>query len=205
MKDGRLIAARAFGYADPENSGELVQPDSLFAQGSLSKAITATATLKLVDEGELNLDDQVFPLLNFPSPTFPGAKMDARLTNITVRHLLNHTAGWDRDAAKNPNGGQGFDPPFWFKRPAADLGITNQLTAQDMVRWMTGSPLQTKPGTTFAYSSQGYTTAGVLLEHNGRPTQVQTDGASGGAERAAVGQPDKSPVPRREHTSWTDT
>ncbi|MBI3416307.1 MAG: serine hydrolase [Verrucomicrobia bacterium] len=163
MKDGRLILARGYGYADPE-SDELVQPDSLFRIASLSKAITATALLKLVDEGRLNLDDRVFPMLNLPPPTFPGAQIDSRLTNITVRHLLNHTGGWDRDTAKNPNGGIGFNHNTWFRRCAIDLGITRPLTARDMVGWLTGFPLQHKPGTTFAYVNAGYMTAGVLLE-----------------------------------------
>src|SRR5438270_898876 len=88
----RVARTRGDGYADPENSDEAVQPDSIFAIASLSKAITATAVLRLVDEGRLNLDDPVFPMLNLPPPTFPGAQPDPRLTNITVRQCLNHTA-----------------------------------------------------------------------------------------------------------------
>jgi CubicO group peptidase (beta-lactamase class C family) len=170
MKDGRLILARGYGYADPEHSDEAVQPDSIFAIASLSKAITATAVLKLVDEGRLNLDDPVFPMLNLPTPTFPGAQPDPRLTNITVRQCLNHTAGWNRDTARNPNGGIGFNPNAWLKRCAADLGITGIPTPRELVGWITGFPLQSKPGTSFYYSNVGYIVAGVLIEQiTGRP------------------------------------
>ncbi|MDB6039297.1 MAG: beta-lactamase [Verrucomicrobiales bacterium] len=170
MKDGRLILARGFGYADPLHSAEQVQPDSLFGIASLSKAITATAVLKLVDEGRLNLDAKVFPLLNLPPPTFPGAKMDQRLTNITVRHLLNHTAGWSRETARSPLGQVGFDPFLWPQRCAADLGLTNPPTAYGLLEWVTGFPLQATPGTTFDYSNNGYIAAGILIEQiTGRP------------------------------------
>jgi CubicO group peptidase (beta-lactamase class C family) len=170
MKDGRLILARGYGYADPEHSDEAVQPDSIFGIASLSKAITATAVLKLVDEGRLNLDDPVFPMLNLPPPTFPGALPDPRLTNITVRQCLNHTAGWNRDTARNPNGGIGFNPNAWAKRCAADLGITGVPTPRELVGWITGFALQSKPGTSFYYSNVGYIAAGVLIEQiTGRP------------------------------------
>ena len=51
MRDGRLIYARGFGYADVESKTP-VQPDALFRIASVSKPITSAAVMKLVEEGK---------------------------------------------------------------------------------------------------------------------------------------------------------
>ena len=60
MRDGRLIYARGFGYADVENKTP-VQPDALFRIASVSKTLSSAAIMKLVEEGKLKLDDRVDP------------------------------------------------------------------------------------------------------------------------------------------------
>ena len=115
MRDGKLIYARGFGYADVENKTP-VQPDALFRIASVSKTITATAIMKLVEEGKLTLDDRVAPFIAHLTPA-PGATVDPRWEQITIRHLLNHTGGWDRT---KPNGG--FDP---IDRPAIAAAAVN--------------------------------------------------------------------------------
>ena len=52
VRDGKLIYARGFGYADVENKTP-VQPDALFRIASVSKPITSAAIMKLVEEGKL--------------------------------------------------------------------------------------------------------------------------------------------------------
>src|SRR5215467_3675848 len=95
VKDGRLVLARGYGWADEEAS-LVVQPDSLFRIASLTKAITAAAILKLVEDGSLDLDAKAFPMLNDLQPP-AGATVDGRLSDITVRELLQHSGGWNRD------------------------------------------------------------------------------------------------------------
>ena len=92
--DGRLVLARGYGWANVEEQ-ELVQPDSLFRLASISKPVTAVAVLKLVDEGSLDLDGQVFPLLEDLKPP-PDARKDPRLGDVTTVQLLQHSGGWDR-------------------------------------------------------------------------------------------------------------
>src|SRR4051794_2260199 len=58
-KDGRLVYARGFGWADLA-TGELVSPLPLFGLASLSKPITALAILKLLEDGKLTLDEPAF-------------------------------------------------------------------------------------------------------------------------------------------------
>src|SRR5215218_7508297 len=103
VRDGKLIYARGFGYADVENKTP-VQPDALFRIASISKSLTSAAVMKLVEDGKLTLDDRVAPFIADLTPA-PGATVDPRWEQITIRNLFNHTGGWDRD---KPNGG--FDP-----------------------------------------------------------------------------------------------
>ena len=56
---GRLIYSRGFGYANTATS-TLVQPKSIFRIASLSKPVTSIAILKLIEEGQINLNDHVF-------------------------------------------------------------------------------------------------------------------------------------------------
>lgn len=74
-----------------------VVPGSRFSLASCSKPITAAAVLKLVDRGSLRLEDKVFVLLNYINPP-PGAKVDPRIRDITVRQLLHHAGGLVRDS-----------------------------------------------------------------------------------------------------------
>lgn len=164
VKDGRLVYARGFGYAD-RSAGEPVRPDSLFRIASLSKAITAVAILKLVEDGKLSLDESAFARLDYPAPTYRGAAVDPRLMDITIRQLLHHTAGWDRDTARNPDGNTGFDPTVdWTAQAARELGVTAPAGAEDIVHWMMGQPLQCDPGTQYHYSNLGYCVLGRVIE-----------------------------------------
>src|SRR6185369_5044974 len=64
MRDGKLIYARGFGWAD-RDAKTPVQPDSLFRIASVSKPITAVAILKLSEEKRLKLDDKILDYLPF--------------------------------------------------------------------------------------------------------------------------------------------
>jgi CubicO group peptidase (beta-lactamase class C family) len=157
MRDGRLIYARGFGYADVENKTP-VQPDALFRIASVSKPITSAAVMKLVEEGKLKLDDRVAPFIAHLTPA-PGANVDPRWEQITIRHLLNHTGGWDRT---KPNGG--FDP---IDRPAIAAAAVNApapASSETLIRYMKGMPLDFNPGEKFAYSNFGYIILGRVIE-----------------------------------------
>ena len=143
---------------------EPFQPDSRCRIASLSKTIASAAVMKLVEAGKLDLNDRAFRLLNLEPPSYPGAVNDSRLTNITVRHLLNHTGGWIASTAKNPLGGTGFDAAWWTDWTVQDLGLTPPPTPTDFVRWMMGKPLQANPGSQWSYSNVGFIVAGRVIE-----------------------------------------
>jgi len=68
--NGALVYARGFGYADVASSTP-VQPDSLFRTASVSKLFTAAATLKLIEQGRLQVDQPALALLSDLQPA-PG-------------------------------------------------------------------------------------------------------------------------------------
>ena len=156
VRDGKLFYARGFGYADVENK-TAVQPDALFRIASVSKPITAVAIMKLVEEGRLKLDDRVAPLIADLTPA-PGATVDPRWDQITIRHLLNHTAGWDRD---KPGG---FDPMFQSAIAAAAVNAPAPASAETIIRWMKGKPFDFNPGEKHVYSNFGYDILGRVIE-----------------------------------------
>jgi len=156
VRDGKLIYARGFGYADLENKTP-VQPDALFRIASVSKPITSAAIMKLVEEGKLTLDDRVALFIAYLAPA-PGATVDPRWEQITIRQLLDHTGGWDR---AKPNG---FDPMFQSAAAAAAVNAPAPASAETVIRWMKGMPLDFNPGEKFAYSNFGYDILGRVIE-----------------------------------------
>jgi N-acyl-D-amino-acid deacylase len=157
VRDGKLFYARGFGYADVENRTP-VQPDALFRIASVSKPITSAAIMKLVEEGKLALDDRVAPFIADLTPA-PGAIVDPRWEQITVRHLLNHTGGWDRT---KPNGG--FDPIDRPVTAAVAVNAPTPASSETLIRYMKGLPLDFNPGEKHAYSNFGYIILGRVIE-----------------------------------------
>ncbi|MEA2488617.1 MAG: hypothetical protein QOH21_409 [Acidobacteriota bacterium] len=86
---GRIVWSRAFGVQEVGGS-EPVTPATLFQAASISKVIAATATLRLVDDGKLDLDTDVNRYLR--SWHVPENEFTAR-EKVTLRRLLSHTAG----------------------------------------------------------------------------------------------------------------
>ncbi|GAH01144.1 unnamed protein product, partial [marine sediment metagenome] len=92
-KNERLVYAKGFGTANKQ-TGEEVKPGHLFRIASVSKLITAVAIMRLYEEGQLELDDPVFGESGILNDSVFVNYVDPRVEEITVRHLLNHTAGW---------------------------------------------------------------------------------------------------------------
>ncbi|WP_331743295.1 beta-lactamase family protein (plasmid) [Streptomyces sp. NBC_01136] len=110
--------------------------DTLFHFGSITKTYTATAIMRLVAEGKIDLDAPVRRYL----PGFRLSDEDAAAA-VTITHLLNHTAGWSDYL---PEGGDG------------SLG--------SYVAGMAGVPVETPPGRHAAYKNAGFAIAGLIME-----------------------------------------
>src|SRR5207253_9317336 len=128
---------------------------SQFRIASLSKPITSAAILLLVQRGKLNLDQRVFDLLSYEP--LPGETVDPRLATITMRNLLEHSGGWNRDTT--------FDPMFMMSVPiAVATGTPAPATTDSIIRYMMGKPLQFNPGSDYSYSNFGYSLLGRVIE-----------------------------------------
>ena len=150
---GKVAYAKGFGVANA-NTGERVTVESRFRLASVSKPITATAVLKLCEQGKLGLDESVLPRLELEP--LSGKYGDSRWGQITVRHLLQHSGGWDK--AKSGDA--------LFKSPeiCREAGIDGPADARLTVRWMLGRRLDFDPGSRFAYANFGYCVLGHLIE-----------------------------------------
>jgi N-acyl-D-amino-acid deacylase len=125
--------------------------------------------MTLVQSGKLKLDDHVFPLLGLTPFLLPGHQADPRLNSITVRHLLEHSGGWDRDRSG--------DIMFKHFQVAREMGIASPPDHESLIRWAIGQPLDFTPGTHFAYSNFGFCVLGRVIEKvSGMPYEkyVQT-------------------------------
>jgi N-acyl-D-amino-acid deacylase len=159
-KDGKLVYARGFGWADL-TAALGVQPLTRFGLASLSKPLTALAILWLIEHGMLGLDDRAFDILRFIQPP-PGARVDPNLKKITVRQLLNHSGGWDRNKSGDPTS---FEPQI-----ARSLGVPMHITDEQFISFMMGVRLDFEPGTKMEYSNVGYIILGRIIEKvSGQP------------------------------------
>ncbi len=146
LKDGRLVHQDAAGFANIE-SGRLMTPDAIFWIASMTKNLTATAVMILVDEGKLSLDEPAQKWV----PELEKVKLadgKALARPVTLRDLLSHTSGIP-DPARKPTDG-------------------NMTLAQYTVDILK-EPFQFQPGEKFEYSF-GTTIAGRCVEvASGKP------------------------------------
>jgi N-acyl-D-amino-acid deacylase len=150
------LLVRGYGLADKATAAP-VTPRTIFRLGSLSKPITALAILKLVEEGRLSLSDKMLPLLADLAPPSEAIR-DPRVRDITVRHLLQHTAGFDREVSGEP---------LFMPRAAAALERQNASpppTCEIVLRNVLDGQLDFDPGTRYAYSNLGYCILGRIIE-----------------------------------------
>lgn len=155
VQNGKLIYARGYGYADRETKTP-VQPTSLFRLASVSKPITGVAIATLVEKKKLDLDAKVLELLKLEPHCSAGHKEDPRIRQITVRNLLQHSGGWNRDKSG--------DIMFKHFEIAKDMGIASPPDHNSLIRWGLGRQLDFDPGKEHAYSNFGYCILGRVIE-----------------------------------------
>ena len=160
-KDERLVYAAGFGDADT-TTGEDAGPANLWRIASVSKPITATTILHLVETRGLSLDAKVFGPGGILFPHFATPAGNKLINQITVRHLLQHSAGF----TTSPN-----DPAFQ----------NTSLSMDDYINWVLNDPprlLTRTPGSMYEYSNFGYTLLGRVIEQwTGKPYQQYVEEA----------------------------
>lgn len=148
VKDGRVVLQRGYGMADVD-AGRAADPErTVWRVGSISKVFTATAVMQLVDRGLVDLDTPIDAYVrrvaipsNDPEP-------------VTVRQLLDHTAGFDEI------------------RPGTQADTREAVLPLD--RFLEGKLKRVRPpGRTIAYSTYGITLAGEMVEElSGSPFET---------------------------------
>ncbi len=158
VKDGRLVVAKGYGWANVATQ-EPVTPRTLFSLASVSKPIGAIAILRLVDQGRLRLDDRVYDVLGRPAP-LGGSEIVPRARQITIRDILNHSAGWLRP----------HDPLAHMNAIARELNLSKPVPSDAIVRYAFSHPLDFTPGSQQSYSNFSY----QILRHVCQSVTKQT-------------------------------
>ncbi len=153
MKDSQLIYERGFGWANPSKK-KVIEPNVLFRIASLTKPITAAAVKQLIREKKVLPTTKVFPLLKRKVPR--SVRVDPRLNDITVQHLIEHKGGWDKSKT--------FDPTWHPQKVTTALGIKGAVKTTHIVRYIMGQPLQFDPGMQRCYSNVGYLLLGMVVQ-----------------------------------------
>ncbi|MGB0167453.1 MAG: serine hydrolase domain-containing protein, partial [Luteibaculum sp.] len=172
-KNGKLVYHRAFGNANI-NGTQITQPHHVFRIASISKPITSIAIMKMMEQNQLRLTDKVFGnggiLANHPQVSQANIS-DQRIYNITVQHLLEHSAGWDRTVNCFPNpttpypfNFSGCDPIVAPLHVTQTNGTSNPATEEDMIIFLLEKGLDFAPNTRNSYSNIGYLVLGEIIE-----------------------------------------
>ena len=179
VTERRLRWSSAYGMADLENFVPATT-ETVYRLASVTKPITATAVLQLVEAGKVDLDA---PIQRYV-PAFPEKQWP-----VTVRHLLSHQAGirnWT-------------DEEFHNTRHFASIAESLAVFKDD--------PLLFEPGTRTQYTSLGYNLMGAVVEGvSGQAVPRIPPGARvrarGDGVRARRRRPGDHPQPRGAAIRW---
>ena len=145
VKDGQILVQKGYGFADVAKRTPVDPATTLFRPGSVSKLVTWTAVMQLVEKGKIDLDADINKYLDFPVPGRDGKP-------ITMRHIMTHTTGMEEIVrgliTSNP-------------KDAIVLGTY-------LKRWVPTRIFA--PGSTPAYSNYATTLAGYIVQRvSGQP------------------------------------
>jgi CubicO group peptidase (beta-lactamase class C family) len=136
IKDGKLVKHEVYGKANLELDSELKKGD-LFEIGSITKQFTSVATLLLVEDGKIGLDDPISKYLEGSPKSWEGIK---------VRNLLYQTSGL---------------PDYAFEE---GIGLVDTFDKQKWMDIMSKLPLDFQPGVAWSYSNSNYALLGWVIE-----------------------------------------
>ncbi len=142
--DGEIIKYN-YGYSS-FSKGTLVQDETIFRIASIAKIVIAMAAMKVIEDGKLNLDDDIGDILGYPvrNPYFPDDK-------ITVEMLMVHSATFmDGSSSYGYNSVNG-DHKF--------VALEDLISNKQSTYYTNSTFGNYKPGTRFSYSNFG---SGIL-------------------------------------------
>lgn len=137
-KNGKQLYQKAFGMADMEANLKL-KTDNVFAIGSMSKQFTAVAMLMLVQDGKLNLKEDIKKYL--PDYNTHGK-------TITLENLLTHTSGI----------------PSYTEMKSFESFVKKNASPEEMISMFRDTALLFDPGTNWSYSDSGFMLAAYIVQ-----------------------------------------
>jgi len=149
--DGLVQVTAAAGLSDI-TSGDEADPGDHYRWGSITKPMTSTLILQLVEEGLVDLDEPVATYLGEDWAT--GYTLDGTdyAPLLTIRQILNHTDGFAEYA---------FDVGFFAQ---AAQRMDTPFEPEEIVAWGIGRGPQYTPGDGYAYNTVGHVVAGLVIE-----------------------------------------
>jgi len=146
--DGRIVWSKGYGLADVENAVPAA-PETAYRSASIGKPMTATAVMRLVEEGRIDLDA---PIQRY-CPAFPEKRWP-----VTTRHLLTHTSGIRH-----------YGGPHEEEELYSTRHYDSVVEALDIFK---DDPLLFEPGTDYLYSTYGYNVLGCVIEGSSGQTYL---------------------------------
>jgi CubicO group peptidase (beta-lactamase class C family) len=135
IKDGKQLLNKGYGWADKDRKIPF-SPTTLGSMGSITKAFTATAIMKLVEQNKLSVEDK----LNKFFPNVPADK-----ANITIHQLLTHSSGFHE----------------FLKDDGGDFEI---LETEAFLKRAFSEPLAFKSGEKAVYTNVGMSVLAIIIE-----------------------------------------
>ena len=139
VKDGQVLTERGYGFSDVEKRLPVDPALTLFRPGSVSKLLTWTAVMQQVELGKIDLDADINQYLDFKVPGLGGKP-------ITMRNLMQHTAGFEEQAKGIITEEPSTLPPY---DALLKVWVPTRIFA---------------PGSTPAYSNYGASLAGYIVQ-----------------------------------------
>jgi D-alanyl-D-alanine carboxypeptidase len=139
-RDGKIVFAKGYGKRSLED-GAPVEPETVFAAGSVTKQFACASILLLAEEGKLSVDDKVAKY--FPDLTRAG--------DITLYQLMTHTSGY----------------PDYYPLDFVDRRMSRPIPIDGLIRQYAGAKLDFEPGARWSYSNTGFMILGRVVEKVG--------------------------------------
>ena len=166
----------AFFTSSAGKNGQAITENTYFRFASNTKNFTATAILKMMQDGWLHIDDKIIDLIPTTSETYVPNSPEWAIPHkneITIKQLLQHNAGV-YDVSNDPVPGFGGLPYVEYMLENAPL---HQFTATELVNQVTINNLSYgAPDQVYHYSNTGYTILGEIIArvYSARSGQTKT-------------------------------